>query len=386
MSSADNPTAPATVEDDNKAISSSETPTTEVAEPVVATPATKPDVTADVTRMLMDGKIDGVDPSKTADVVETDPAEEQPAPKAKPSSAVAAPIDLPKVRHPFDDAEDPTLEDIDGRAAEKTRAGFARLQGRLRQAREEGQFGAMIIDVARSHDLDPNAVAAVVGLTAKARKGDTKALAELHGVLAKMGIAPPPAAMPTLDKEALLDVESSKVYKELFAADVAAADMTEEKAREKAKVIAGQRLESRALSQSHTQSTPPDQTNPAAGQGRLTSMQQAASNAVETLASKYAEAYKKSGADFAPVQKAAQDLIAEKVKKDGPIPPLMWEYEFSQAVAQVQRKRQAAQQKPQTTTGSLRPSGASGASGGKSGQDFRARIVENIVSGNIDKI
>src|SRR5207245_1285293 len=145
---------------------------------------------------------------------------------------------------------------------------------------------------------------------------------------------------------ALLDVEASKVYKELFAADVAAADMSEEKAREKAKVIAEQRIASRALSQPNTQSNPPSQTQ-AAPQGRLTPMQQAASNAVETLASKYADAYKKSGADFAPVQKEAQALIAAKVAKEGPINPMMWEYEFSQAVAQVQRKRQTVQQKPQ---------------------------------------
>lgn len=383
MSPADNPAAPATAEDDTKPApsSSEEHAAPAEAQKADATPPVKADVTHDVMKQLMDGKVEGVDLTKNekskAPTSEAKPIEtpvETDAPVGEPSS----PIELPDVRHPMDDPEDPNLDAIDGRASEKTKAGFERLRGRLRQAREDGQFGSMIIDVARTHDLDPATVAAVVGLTARARKGDQKALAELHSTLGKLGIAPPAAQ---LDKETLLEVEQQKVYKELFAADVAAADMSEEKARDKAKVIAEERLKNRALSQSNTQSNPPA----ADGQARLSPMHQAASNRVEALVAKYTEAYKKSGADFEPVFKEAQAIIAKKAEKEGPIHPTYWEYEFAQAVNQVQRKRQAPA-KPAQQTNPLRPSSGAGAGGGKSGERFEAKIVGDLVSGKFDKL
>ncbi len=52
----------------------------------------------------------------------------------------------------------------------------------------------------------------------------------------------------------------------------------------------------------------------------------------------------------------------------------------------MQRKRQGTQQKPQTQTSALRPSNGTGANNGKSGDDFRKKIVDKIVSGDIDKI
>jgi hypothetical protein len=348
-------------------------------EPANKKPAEKPaDVTGDIAKQLLSGEFD------------TDAApKEKPAGTTEAAPAPAAPdlnIELPDVPHPMDDEDDPRDSDIDGRASEKTRTAFDRLRGRLRSAREEGQFGSMIINVAQTNGLDPDTVGSLITLAARAKTGDAKAAEQLQGVLGKLGIKPAPVAAPAVDAETMLLVEAQKVYQKLFADDVESADIAESTARAKAKLIAEENLKLRALSQPVTAETssrqPERQPERQAQPTGLNPMESAANDRVNALVSKYAEAYTAKGADFKPVLEAARALIVAKAKAEGPINPLYWDYEFAQAVRKVQAQNVVKQTKPQTRTDGLRPSSES-AGGGKPAGDFRADIVGKMLSGNI---
>lgn len=352
------------------------TPVSAVPEPEGKKPAPPPvDVTASVAKQLLAGEL-GTD---------------EPAKPEKPEKSVAQVepvVELPDVPHPMDAEDDPRDADIDGRASEKTRTAFDRLRGRLRQAREEGQFGAMLIDVAQSNGLDPDTVGSLITLAAKAKTGDAEAADRLQTVLTKLGAFKPAAAVQPIDAETLLLVEAEKVYRRLFAADVEAADIAESTARNKARLIAEENLKTKALSQpvppepkqAPRQERPPQ---PPESSG-LSPMEAAASGRVNSLVQKYTDAYKKSGADFAPVLAAAREIIMAKAKAEGPINPLYWEYELAQAVRSVQSKKAAAQAPAQPKSESLRPS--SRAAGSEPAKDFRADIVSKLVSGRLDDL
>lgn len=347
-------------------------------EPANKKPAEKPvDVTGDIAKQLLSGEFD------------TDAAtKEKPAGTTEAAPAPAAPdlnIELPDVPHPMDDDDDPRDSDIDGRASEKTRTAFDRLRGRLRSAREEGQFGAMLINVAQTNGLDPDTVGSLITFAARAKTGDAKAAEQLQGVLTKLGIKPATLAAPAVDAETMLLVEAQKVYQKLFAEDVESADIAESTARAKSKQIAEENLKLRALSQPVTAETSPRQPERQPERQAptgLNPMESAASDSVNTLVSQYTAAYKAKGADFAPVLVAARALIVAKATAEGPINPLYWGYEFAQAVRKVQAQNVAKQTKPQTRTDALRPSSES-AGGGKPAGDFRADIVGKMLSGNI---
>ncbi len=214
------------------------------------------------------------------------------------------------------------------------------------------------------------------------------AVNQLRDTFSKLGIAIAPAAAAPIDKEILKAVEAEKVYKQLFEADVKSADMTEEKARAKALVIAEERLKNPALSQPTTVQPPAQQQPQAPAAGQLSPVEARALSDVDGLSKQYAAAYQKVGADFEPVRAAARALIVEKVKLHGPINPMYWPYEFSKAVQQVQATRKKATAPAPTVNGTgLRPgTGGTSVAGGTKPGDFKKPIVDKLVSGDWNNI
>lgn len=411
MSAAVNtPPAPAAGEDGNlKAPTPSEVPPASAGAPPAADPqaqkpadieAARAEVTKNVAKILSDvEEVDTQPPSDPAAPAASTPPAEPPAegatgspPPAPPAAPAASPADveLPDVPHPMDAEDDPTLDDVDGRASAKTKDAFDRLRHRLRSAREEGQFGSMIVDVAQSAGLDPGAVASVIALTAKARSMNPAiagpAITALRQQLTQLGIPleqiPAAPTAPAALDPAKVTAEADKIFKQYFADDVSSGDMSEAAARRKATALAEERL--KALSQPHTPTPPVTQAAPVApaapAQPQVDPMVSAASARVNALAQKYSDAYKAKGIDFAPIQAEATKLIAEKVKRDGFINPLHWEYEFAQAVKTVVSKKVAAQQRPAPRDSSLRP-GSTPGGGGAQPQDFKKNLASEIVSG-----
>lgn len=388
-----------------------DTPISDTAPAAVTTP---PDTVAtDVAEQLLAGTLEGVTtelppeptpdeptetPPETPEVPETPPVETPPAP-AVPATPPATPaaedadpvVDVP---HPYDRPDDPTPADIP-RDKTKLHATFEKQREKLREARQVGEFGQMMADIAYDAGIDPNALASIVGLTARARKGDQIAAQELPDVLRKLGIvlpagaAPAPQTPPPAAPAGPTDAAVDAVYRELFAKDVQDLHMSEDLARQKARLIAAR--------QQPPPPPAPAQPAPALSQPAPTQhaappvdpVTAAANQALAGLATQYDTAYRAKGKDFTPIRDEALKRIAAEVKRTGqPVPPVHWSWKFNQVVQQIQTEKAqaatAARTAPVQARNTLRASSGGGAPAAAA--DPLAGIVDTLMNGKVDTL
>lgn len=369
-----------------------------------STPSTDTDFAAELATQLMAGTLDGVELEPKAEpepaaAPEPDAAPEPaadpeakadapPAPKptakkptATPEGADGVTTDVPEIPHPFDREDDPQLE---GTAPERTRKSFERLRENLRGARQEGEFGRTLLNVAVANGLEPDDLAAVVNLTARAKAGDPAAKARLVEVMTSFGVvAPPPApSAPAAPREPTATMVD-KVYNDLFAADVRDLNIPEERARELAKQVAAR---DPALLQS---AQPPPQpaapahqaVPPTPAQPSVDPVRDSAITHIASLDEKYTNSYKQRGLDFTPVRELARDRIAKRVH-DEKAPPILWPHIAQEEIRKIEQeraKRPAA--KPKGTA-----LGASSNGTPANAKGFEQPIVGALMSGNLDNL
>ena len=175
-----------------------------------------------------------------------DGREKPPTPEKKPAAAPPSTpkqVELPKVPHPYDDADDPDPEQFVDPQYTKIRENVGKLRDKLRDAREKGRFGETMVKVAQTGGLGPEQMAWWVNLGARANKGDPQAISELAAVAQKLGITPPAPAAPAPqvpDEEAT----AKAIYESHFKPQVDALEITDSVAKSLAKKLAAERIKS----------------------------------------------------------------------------------------------------------------------------------------------
>ena len=315
-----------------------------------------------------------------------DGREKPPTPEKKPAAAPPSTpkqVELPKVPHPYDDADDPDPEQFVDPQYTKIRENVGKLRDKLRDAREKGRFGETMVKVAQTGGLGPEQMAWWVNLGARANKGDPQAISELAAVAQKLGITPPAPAAPAPqvpDEEAT----AKAIYESHFKPQVDALEITDSVAKSLAKKLAAERIKSapaQAPAPRQAPITPPTyqpQSAPAPSQPAPNPSLQD----LEKLENQYRQVL---GKDYdSDVREKALQIVSQKAQKGGPIPPIRWTYEWSQAVNEVMRQRAGVTTKRVAPTEGLRPGRAQSPDAGE--KDYRKGIVDALVQGRVDEL
>ena len=239
----------------------------------------------------------------------------------------------PPARHPFDEDDDPPTDDIAPQYT-KIREGFEKLRGKLRKAREDGNFGKLIQGAADRGKLTKEALAKWVDIGARLNVDDPAAIAEFQAMAQRMGLIPPPAAAPPapaapppVDAKALAD----QIYAEDYAEDVKTFQISEEVARAKATKVANRLALSRSPQTSPPPAPAPTQL-PAPQQPMQSPLHQEALQAVNRMEAELAAKIPDWGTKLQPLVLAE---IKARRARDGGISPVYWVSDFTDAVNKV---------------------------------------------------
>lgn len=350
---------------------------TETAAPPVASPATPPappeapksDFKAEVVKDILEGFPDAPaeKPSSPGPV-----AEPPPAPAAKPAP------------NPFDDPDDPSADEIDPKLT-KIRGGFEKLREKLRSAREEGQFGRLLVQSAKKAGIPPEAMAWWINLGARANTGDPAAVAELHAFTQRLGSPVPPTApaapaAPAVPAPSAVDAEAERIYREQYADEVKALELTEDGARRLARRQAERSAPAAAPAPALSHPVPPQ---PAPRQQpQMDPLEGAAIAELNSMELQYS----KTVPDFAAVKAEALKRIEEQARASGPVPPIRWPTQFASVVRQVQAERAQAATKVAPPAASLRPTTTVLDPAKTSLLDHKRAIARAIAAGDEDML
>jgi hypothetical protein len=300
-----------------------------------------------------------------ADTPKSEAPSAEPTTETEPVSKDPDPVEPPKA-----DAEDSTLDEPDDFDVNeidpkftKIRARVEKQQAKLREARQEAQFGRMVQSVAKAGGLDPNAAAWWIQKGAAANAGDPMAQAELAEFFDKSGWRPKnaPAPEPVRQEAPKVDLkaQSEEIYKAHFAEKVKKLQMDEDVAREAADAWAA----SVAPKPAHSQPTPvpqPVQQTQLPQQSNTRTEADIIKSAVFAEMDRLDAAYKRALGDekFKLVQQEATRLVEED-RKAGRLNqnPATWyaDWQAKLKIAQTSLNKTAAPAKPKIDSG-IRPS------------------------------
>ncbi len=288
-------------------------------------------LTEDAAVALLDSLVEP--PKDEAPKSEAEPVKTEPTEPEKTDAESAVP-ELPKVKHPLDEDDDPDVE-VDPKFT-KIQHGFEKLRDKLRKARSDGAFGKTLVDIATREGISPQQLADLVQKNIRLAKGDPNATAEVAAELTKRGYR------FASDTDAEVKAEADRIYKEQFAKGVEERHVDEDFARDRAKALATQLVQAKPKIEAPQ---PVPRTAPPAP-----ALEQMAAEEFNTLDAQIAQSYKAAKLDYAPIKAEAEKRIREQANRTGGIPPQLWAYTYRQTVAQVQSEmlsKQRAATKPQ---------------------------------------
>lgn len=310
-----------------------------------------------------------------ADKKETsEPAKAETKPEVIPAPAVETPVlELPVVRHPYDEADDPDPDQFVDPKFSKIHENVDKLRTKLRKAREEGSFGKTLVDMAKQHGIDPAQLAELVTRNIRLTKGDPTAVAEVAAELQRRGVK-----FAEEKKVDPVEEETKRIYDATFAEDVKAGIADEDYAKRKARSIAEK------TAKPVTPPSPVNNTPPPPVQDYTAQIKAQASAEVNDLATQFQQAYTKAGMDFGPVATEAHRRIKENADSKGELPPQLWNYEYSRIVQAVQREfaaKAAPTERPAIKTGTpLRPTTTPSAPSNASLDSVKSSLVDELMS------
>lgn len=246
---------------------------------------------------------------------------EDPAPKEEvPPSDDAGVPELPKVRHPHDEDDDPEVE-VDAKFT-KIQSGVEKLRDKLRKARSDGAFGKTLVDIATREGVSPQQLAELVQKNIRLAKGDPNATAEIAAELQKRGYR------FATDSDAEVKAEADRIYKEQFAKGVEDRHVDEDFARDRAKALATQLVQAKP----RIEAPAPAQRDVAPTHD----IERLASDEFNKLDAQIAQSYAAAKLDYAPIKAEAERRIRELANRNGAIPPQLWAYTYRKTVSEVQ--------------------------------------------------
>ena len=284
-------------------------------------------------------------PAEKPTATKPDPAKPEPGKQDPPKPEAKAETKAPEnTRHPHDEEDDPTGEDIAPQYT-KIRKDFEKMREKLRKAREDGQYGRLLASTAARAKMTPEAIAKFVDLGARLNLNDPAAVEEFRQLGEYLGITPRQAAQPPAQpaqpspqdaEDARLKQVADTIYAEDYKDDVASYLMSEEVARAKA-LKAAKRI---ALSQPQPrqQQAPPAQQPGQPPQARLPGMSPLEAEGAAAVARMDAEYAQKIPDWSTKIRPLVQQEVQARRAKDGGISPVYWVTDLADAVNTVRAR------------------------------------------------
>lgn len=329
---------PDEIEPDVKGITGE--PSTPQAEQVAPPAESAVDPVKDLVKSLAEGTFDSPEEPKT----ETPEAPVEPPKEAEPVATDD------KVSEPDDDDDDENLE-IDPK--------FTRIKKGFDRLREKAKFGSLITKIGTDAQIAPEEMASWVSLAARLKRGDPRAVGDLIETAKQFGYEPPTAPPAKIDPV-------DQIYKDQFAEDVEAGEITEAAARRHAKALA--------------EKLPQPKSTPPTSNKAVDPIRETALSEISTLE----QSYTKTIPNWDKIsEKATKRLVSEYASRN----PIYWAAGFEKIVQEEVRALQPApkpQQAIKPVAGTqVRPT--SSTSPQRQVASTRDEIVQGLLSGAFAK-